>query len=161
MSEKARLRKYEDDLNVSGTAVVVLGAWSIVKVFIQAFLGTRDSIELDKEDLITRVLAVLAVIAIMAIISFIIMKIHLYIGLNAMRAAKGKEHKKGYFVGAVIILILSILSLITYKEKFRDLENIDTTIASIIVDLTTIYIFAIVIISSLKIKELKVPETKG
>ena len=161
MSEKARLRKYEDDLNVSGTGVVVLGAWSIIRVFIEVFLGAKSSISFDDESPAFRVIAMIVVIAIMALISFIVMKIHLYIGLNAMRAAKGREHKKGYFVAAVIILILSVLSLITYGDSFQDLENIDTTIASIIVDLTTIYIFVVVIISTLKIKELKVPETKG
>jgi predicted membrane protein len=83
------------------------------------------------------------------------MKVHLYIGLNAMRAAKGRKYKGGYFVAAIIVTVLSVLSLFTYIEGFQNIEKIDTTIASMLVDITTIYIFLVVIISSLRIKKIK------
>ncbi len=161
MSEKARLRKIEDDLNVGGAGIIILGVWSIVKVLIVAFLGTRDSLDLESENPGTRVIVTLLVIAMIAVTSVIVMTIHLYIGLNAMRAAKGREHKKGYYTAAVIMLIISVLGLASYWEDIRKIEHIDTTIASILVDLTSIYVYAIIIKSTLRINKLKEKDTEG
>ncbi len=154
-TEKAELRRYEDDLNVSGTGVIVLGAWSIIRVLIELFMNTKEYLNFDGEDPDSAMMGMVLVIAIIVVVSFVIMKIHLYIGLNAMRAAKGREHKEGYFVAAIIIAVLSVLSLATYAEDLQDLDKIDTTLASILVDITTIYIFIVVIVSSIRIKKIK------
>ncbi len=154
-TEKAELRRYEDDLNVSGTGVIILGAWSIIRVLIELFMNTKEYLNFDGEDPDSAMMGMVLVIAIIVVVSFVIMKIHLYIGLNAMRAAKGREHKEGYFVAAIIIAVLSVLSLATYAEDLQDLDKIDTTLASILVDITTIYIFIVVIVSSIRIKKIK------
>ncbi len=154
-TEKAELRRYEDDLNVSGTGVIIMGAWSIIRVLIELFLNTKEYLNIDDEDPGAMIAGMAVVIAIIAVLSLIIMKVHLYIGLNAMKAAKGMQHKKGYFVAAIIVAVLSVLSLWTYKEEFQDLEKIDTTLASMLVDITAIYIFVMVIVSSIKIKKIK------
>ena len=159
-SDKAKLRKYEDDLNISGAGVIIMGAWGIVRILIEIFLGTKDQLNFEESDPVYIVAGIVGVLAIIAVVGFIVMKVHLYIGLNAMRAAKGKPYKKGYFTAAVIILILSIVGMATYKEELQDLDNLDTTIASMLVDLTTIYILAVIIISSKKIKELKGKDTE-
>ena len=158
MSEKARLRKYEDDLNVSGAGVIILGIWSIVKVLIIVFIEAKDYVDFKDEEPAVRIISMILLVLLIAVISFIVMKVHLYIGLNAMRAAKGMEYKKGYFTATVIILILAVLSLILYKDSFKNIDKIDSTIASVIVDLTTIYIYAVVIMSTKKIKEFKTGE---
>lgn len=154
-TEKAELRRYEDDLNVSGAGVVVLGVWSIVRVLIELFLNTKEYLDFGSDDPDSAMMGMIVVIAIIVIVSFVIMKIHLYIGLNAMRAAKGREHKGGYFVAAIIIAVLSVLSLSTYVEDLQKLDRLDTTLASMLVDITTIYIFIVVILSSIKIRKLK------
>lgn len=154
-SDKALLRKYEDDLNICGLGVVIMGAWGVIRVLIVLFLGTKENLGLDEIDRNDLFIAMIVVIAIIAATSFIVIKIHLYVGLNAMRAARGKEHKSGYFVVAVILTVLSIIGLLSYRDSFNHLENIDTTIASILVDLTTIYLFLGVIISTVKIKKIK------
>lgn len=155
MSEKARLRKIEDDLNVGGAGIIILGVWGVVRVLIEVFLGTRDSLDLESENPGTRVIVTLIVIATVTVIAVIVMKIHLYVGLNAMKAAKGREHKKGYYTVAVIMLIISVLGLASYWEDIRKIEHIDTTIASILVDLTSIYVYVVIIKSTLRINKLK------
>ncbi|MBR5360403.1 MAG: hypothetical protein IK123_05890, partial [Lachnospiraceae bacterium] len=65
-----------------------------------------------------------------------------------------QPHKKGYYTGAIILLILSVAGMFTYVDELKDLDSIDTTIASFIVDLTTIYILGIVISSTRKIRKL-------
>ncbi len=155
-TEKAELRRYEDDLNVSGTGVVILGAWSVIRVLFEMAMNAKDFFGLAEIDTFSdKVITVVVILVGIAIISFIIMKVHLYIGLNAMRAAKGQPHKEGYLVAAVIVTVLSVLSLFTYKDDTKIIDNIDTTVASILVDLTTIYIFIVVIISSFRIKKIK------
>jgi len=154
-TENAELRRYEDDLNVSGTGVIIMGAWSVVRVLIELFMNTREYLNIDNEDPESAMMSIALAVAVIVVISFVIMKVHLYIGLNAMRAAKGREHKEGYFVAAIIIAVLSVLALFTYKEAFKNIESIDTTMASILVDITTIYIFIVVIVSSIRIKKIK------
>lgn len=157
-SDKTKLRRYEDDLNVSGTGVILMGGWAVVRVLIEVFLQTKPSEELAKEAPEDRLPILLIVIGMVVIVSAVVMTIHLYIGLNAMRAAKGVKHSRGYYYAAIILLILSVFGLFSYKEEIKDIENIDTTIASILVDLTTIYILAVTVISTRRIRSIKKSE---
>lgn len=153
--DKLKLRKYEDDLNVSGSGIIIMGAWSVIRVLIELFLGTKDSVIFEADSPGKKALRIAVAAVVIIILSLIIMKVHLYIGMNASRAAKGRPHKKGYFAAAIIIFILSVCSLYFYKEEIRDLDNIDTTIASILVDLVTIYLLFTIIFSTLQIKKIK------
>ena len=72
-----------------------------------------------------------------------------------MREARGKPYKKRYLIPAVIYTIALVASLSLYGEDFQDEEKLDTTIASILVDLTTIYLFIIVVRSALKIRKIR------
>ena len=154
-TEKAELRKYEDDLNVSGMGVIIMGAWSIVRVLIELFMNTKEFLNLDDEDPESIMFGMIILIAIVAIISVLVMSVHLYIGLNAMRAARGKEYKGGYYIAAIIICVLSVLSLGSYIKGLQDLEKLDTTLASLLVDITTTYFFIGVILSTVRIKRIK------
>ncbi|MBP3240415.1 MAG: hypothetical protein J6M92_07690 [Oribacterium sp.] len=155
-SEKARLRRYENDLYVSGTGVIVMGAWGIMKMIIQLLLGADNVFKtIEAETELERNMALGLAFIMFTVIVLIIMMIHLYIGLNAARAARGRPYKKGYYFGAIILLVLSVLSMPMYRESLKDLSNIDTTGASILVDLTTIYVFYSVIRSTNEIKKLK------
>ena len=156
--DKVKLRRYEDDLNVGGLGVVILGAWSVLKVLMYTIMEDKNTINLEeiaKEDRAIAVGIFIVIIALTLLMVLLIFKIHLYIGMNASKAARGEPYKKGYYTAAIILLVLSVLSMFTYIEAIKDLDNIDTTIASFIVDLTTIYILWIVVSSTRKIRELK------
>ena len=156
--DKAKLRRYEDDLNVSGAGVIIMGAWAVVRVLIEVFLQTNPSEELAKEAPEDRLPILLIVIAMVVILSAVVLTIHLYIGLNAMRAAKGMKYSRGYYAVAIILLILTVLGLFSYREGLKDVDNIDTTIAAMLVDLTTIYILAVTVISTRRIRSIKKKE---
>ena len=64
-------------------------------------------------------------------------------------------YKKGYYVWAIILLVLSVLNLTEYIDRIRNLEEIETTVASLIIDLTFIYILGTLIVSTRKIKALR------
>ncbi|MCR4655466.1 MAG: hypothetical protein K5770_04455 [Lachnospiraceae bacterium] len=160
---KVKLRRYEDDLNVGGLGIIILGAWDVLKVIMHAIMTAKNDIDLKEFADDERAMAIVVIIVIIAVIllmALLIFRIHIYIGMNASKAARGEPYKKGYYKGAVILLVLSVLSMFTYIEELKDLENIDTTIASIIVDLTAIYILWVVVSSTRKIRELKLLHTQ-
>ena len=154
-SEKALLRKYEDDLHVGGIGVIIMGVWSIVKVLIEIFTNTKEFFDVESDDPVEKALTIIVILVFIGAVSVIVMYIHLYIGLNAMKAARGLKYKKRFHIVTIIYTVISIAALITYKEDLKDIQNIDTTIASILVDLTTIYILIVVFISAINIKKLK------
>ena len=160
-NSKARLRRYEDDLYVSGTGVIIMGAWGVVKAVLGIFLGADSELYLEADSALGKTAVIILTVILVGIISALIMKFHIYIGLNAVRAAKGKEYKKGYIIGAVILLLLTLSGFIAYKDMFKNIDNIDSTIASMLVDLTTAYVCVIVIISTKRINELKQSVTGG
>ncbi|MCR5356808.1 MAG: hypothetical protein K6E63_05315 [Lachnospiraceae bacterium] len=157
-NDKAALRRYEDDLNVGGLGVVILGAWDVLKVIMLLITEIKDEISLEEfagEEKAIAVGVIIVIVAMFLLMVFLIFKIHLYIGLNASKAAKGEDYKKGYYTGAIILLVISVLSIFAYIYDLKDLQNIDTTIASFIVELTTIYVLWIVISNTRKIKNIK------
>ena len=163
-SEKALLRRHEDNLNVCGMGVIILGAWDVLKVIMQAFMEAKDIFQFDLEvtddEKAVTLLVVIAIVAILILLSALIFLFHIYIGRNAMKNAKGQPYKKGYFVWAVILLVLSVLGMLTYVDEIKETENLETTIASIIVDLTTIYILVNLVISTQKIKQIRAEQTQ-
>ena len=154
-NSKARLRRYEDDLYVSGTGVIIMGAWGVVKVILGIFFGADSELFLEADSALEKTAVIILTVILIGIISALIMKFHVYIGLNAVRAAKGKNYKKGYIIGDVILLLLTVVGIISYKDRFNDTKNIDSTIASMLVDITTIYVCVIVIISTKRIEKIK------
>lgn len=154
-NSKALIRRYEDDLYVSGVGIMIMGVWTVVKIIMELFLGSDFDFNLEAEDPRLRIVAIIVIGLILAILMFLILKLHLYIGLNAVRVAKGKKFKKGYCTAAKIMLVLTILGMGTYTSMFDKPESIDTQLASMLVDLTTIYIFVILIISTNKLNKLK------
>ncbi|MCR4705162.1 MAG: hypothetical protein K5641_03760 [Lachnospiraceae bacterium] len=149
---KAMLRRYENDLYVSGVGILIMGGWTVLKLVMELFLKSKDYFQPKTAEEMAVVAVILAVTLVMVLL---IVRIHFYIGMNAIRAAKGRAYKKSYFKWAVIMLILTLSGLLVYADILKDPNNIDTNLASMLVDLTTIYIFLIVIISTKRIKNLK------
>ncbi len=159
-NDKVLLRRYEDNLDVCGMGVIILGAWDVLKVVMQLLMNMKDfvsemlmDVDESEQGIALGVIAVIIVIALL--ITALIFFLHYYIGINASRAAKGMPYKKGYYTWAMILLALTILGMFTYVDDIRDIENIETTIASIIVDLTAIYILGTVVVATIKIKEVR------
>ncbi|MCR5487789.1 MAG: hypothetical protein K6F35_09725 [Lachnospiraceae bacterium] len=154
-TENAKLRRVEDDLNVSGMGAVILGAWGILRAVIEILTETAEFFDFGEvspvEKKIYTALMLSFILGFLVLVSWV----HMHVGLNAMREARGKPYKKRYLIPAVIYIIALIASLSLYGEDFQDEDKLDTTIASILVDLTTIYLFIIVVRSALKIRKIR------
>ena len=153
-SDKIKIRKYRDDLNVCGLSVIVLGVWSVVKAIIEMFTEFKNGLGLEADTEKEKVFSIILIVLVFGVIAGLIMWLHLYVGLNAMKAARGQQHKKKYYPVCIILCALTIASLGTYLEEFKKVDSIDTTLAALLVDLTTIYIFIVVIISTYKLRKL-------
>lgn len=150
MSEKAKLRRCENDLYIAGLGVILFGAWDAVKIVFYALFGDYAiPTTVAQGEYAVQIIAWIVVFALAALVT----GINLFIGLNAQRAARGKDYKKGYYVMTIIILVISVLSMITYWNSLQNLENIETTIASILVQLTSIYIYFTIIRSTQQIRQ--------
>lgn len=152
--DKINLRRYEDDLNVSGSGVIIMGIWENLRVIIQIFLGSDIADYLDISDPTGRIIGMIVFAVIFIVLMSSIVIIHLYIGLNAIKVSKGETYRKGYFAVAIIMLVFTVISMTGYKDMFKS-ERTGTFGASILVDLTTMYVLAIVIRSTYKIKKIK------
>lgn len=159
-SKKAELRRYEDDLSICGMGAVIMGVWSIVRICMQFVLNPPD-LGISDEDPETAIFVMLFMSIGATLVLVTILCFHLYIGINAMRVAHRKKYKKKYFAVTIAALVINVLSMISYKDSFSDLEHIDTTIASMLVDLVTIYTLVIIIRSELKIRKLRLEQQQG
>ena len=159
-SGSALLRKYEDNLNVCGMGVIILGTWDVLKVIMQLILDWKEflsqlDLEMPDEENAEDLLVIIVAVAVVIVLTLLLFLIHFYIGRNAIKNSRREPYKKGYFVWTVILLALSLLGTLSYVDEIKEAEVIETTIASIIVDVTAIYIMATLVISTHKVKQLR------
>ena len=152
-SDEAKLRRYKNDLYVSGLGTILMGAWNIFKSILEIILIPEYSLITDSDDPTTKILMTGFTILIFAVVLALIMMIHFYVGFNAIKAAKDMDHKKGYIIMAAVLFVLTLAGFLYYYDD--DPDDVDTTIASILVDITTLYILGAVMLSSFKIKKMK------
>ena len=166
-SSNPTIRRYEDDLNVCGRGVIILAAWEVFKAVMEIHTGIKNDFGLDimselpedgRSELMWVIVGVVTVV--LAIIG-LLFALHIYIGLNASKEATGRPYSKGYYPMAIAVFVLTVLSMFTYIDKLKDLMNIDTTMASIIVDLTFLYILGVMIRSAHKIRILRAEQTES
>ena len=153
MSEKAKLKRCENDLYIAGLGVIIFCAWDVAKLLLYALFGNYSIPAMTTQgEQSGQIVGWIVIFALLVVIT----AINLFIGINAQKAAKGKSHNKGYYVMTFILLILAVLSMATYWDALQDLDNIFQTLASILVDLTSIYVYFMIIRSTWQIRQLSV-----
>lgn len=97
-----KLRRYRDALSLSGSMVIALSVWDIVKLFIGFFLGEETiaqiigtvmeqsgSVVIGTEyEKTVNIILWIGVLLVIMIFSAVVLLYHLYIGLNAYRAGR-------------------------------------------------------------------------
>ena len=149
------MRRTADDLSISGAAVIVLGAWSFLKLFMTAILeGSLITPELLESGIpLIAVRVVLGVLII--IVSGIGISLHLYIGLSARAEARDKLRSHFYLFVTGLFLILTLLScFFTFARFFRTSES-DASAASLLIDMTLSFTLISIIVSSRRMRALR------
>lgn len=151
---EARIRRHQDILTCSGYAVILFGAWSIVRMIMIKIL---DPLELDSlvesageaDDLFRAV--VFAVIIIMLAVDLLF---RLYIGRSAIKEGSGEKKKLTYVILAAAYAAASIWSDVSYLIRSLAGSTSLEMVGSVIVDLTSCIALLEIVISSLSLRKL-------
>ncbi len=141
-ARQAQVRRYNRNIETAGGAVIMFGLWAVVRFLITLAMGSSKGVEYFKayyssepsdEDL-------LLTIVIFIVIFSIFIALYLIIGLSAIRYANGKKKKRGFAYCAIIVAVLTLLTLPMYFVDDIPSETIDTILASLLTDVTLVAI---------------------
>ena len=149
------MRRTADDLSISGAAVIVLGAWSFLKLMLTSFLDetifTPELLAIGLPPLLLRVL----VAAVYVFFGAVGISLHLYIGLSARAEARGRLRSPFYLFVTGLFLVTTLLScFFTFARFFRTSES-DASAASLLIDMTLSFTLISIIVSSRRMRALR------
>ena len=157
-NSEVKLRQFRDTLELAGKGYIFIGIWNVIKIFMtytmQQSLMDELISDLKAQELSSKEINATLIFAFAFVALFIIM-IHFYIGLGAIKYARKKSVKKGYLVLSVISLVITagLLPLYFLGADYGGNGVDDKDIASILVDLTMIFIFVDILYSTHMIKK--------
>ena len=146
-----KLRKAENNLRISGLAVIAFGVWSIIKFFFNLVLtpeiifGASYFADMDEE----YTTMIFVVIYFFFALDLLFRSI---IGVNAYLEGIGRKRKSGYLVLACLSFILSAVSLNYFFSPDAYTYSITDAIISIIVECTSCFAMAELVISAFTIR---------
>jgi len=148
-----KLRRYQNLLTVSGLGVIVLALWSVLKTILFIFVK-KDDLEKEFADISENSAMMAMVIAILAAVILIDLLIRLYVGLSARAEGFGKKKGYGYIVFAVLLGLLSVLSLVLIFFDTGD-TSIEELIVSVIVEATSLVVVIELLVAAFTVKKLR------
>ena len=150
---KAKLRRYNRNVEISGMAMILYAYWSIVKFFAPIVIGGANAAEyigIEMDDYLeNKFLAWLAVVLILGVL----FSVYFFLGKSAVKYARGKKRRKGFVVYAAIVFLLNLGSITDYPEelmKIRHISDADSVVASFVVDLTLLFMLFDMIYSTIR-----------
>ena len=154
-----KLRHYKNNLAIGGRNYIIFGVWTVVKLLMELTLGDlRFSLLVDEtvKNGVERSFAIICITVFIALLFAIIMIIHLMIGKNAVRFGKSQENRKRFYLYTSIVALINIIGLASYPIGIMNgtsALNL-TLIASVLVDLSMIFILLDLFYSALVIEKL-------
>lgn len=158
----ANIRRAKGDLRISGLAYMAFGIWEILKVAIEIGTGIIDPFGyagLEQYDV--KVVFLSALFSLFSI-SAIILALHFYVGFSSLRYSKDPTTSKRFLNLAMLLVLYYVVEIpyLFYTMFTLDQRVNDTTIASIMFELTSLFIL-INVISSGRILKKSVEKTSG
>ena len=158
--ELIKLRKYQDNLVIGGTAVIAFGLWSLIRLIL-FFVINKGMLRQFLEDfsLLEDDMATVKIITVL-IFMLVVVGLYIYVGLSARADGKEQGNKKRY--GYRILIVLLVLSNLlegvgTAADSINtgDTEAWDTMLSSGLVDLTVFILLIHLFVSSIRVGKLK------
>lgn len=158
----AEVRRYNRNIEISGAAIIGYGIWTSLKFFFPMLLGTAkiaDVLEIppDEAELYAGVVIASTVIVLGG--AFLL---HYLLGRAAIKFARGTKKSTFFVYWAVLLLLFNIASLFAYPETIRNIKkfsDVDTVVATLMVDITLIFILFDLIVSTYRLKKLRKQES--
>ena len=166
-----RLRRYRDALSISGSMVIALSVWDILKLFISLFLGEETIAQIigtvmeqsgsavigTEYEKAVNIILWMGFLLIIMMFSVVVLLYHLYIGLNAIRTGRQtvKREKRLYlvlaFLSALFTGILIIVNIFNFMKAEDSSGNVD--LAFFIMELTALVNYIFLLYSADKIRK--------
>ena len=152
--KKAQLRRYNRNIRMSGSVVIVYGVWSVIKFIVPILFGTINVAQMlgaDEEEF--KEYGWFAIIIIIIMLGIILL-VHVLIGRGAINYSTGKKKSRLFFVGALIFFGFTLCSIYQYGDDIKNvryLEDIDETLAAIMMDLTFLFVLFDLMRSTIKV----------
>ena len=167
---ETELRRYQNSLRICGGGVIAFGLWSVLKVYLSFFFGEvtfasiiRESMETTTGPAVpgTEIIIWIVVLLVAFILGAIVFGLHLIVGLRAFRAAAGrKKPTGGYLILAGLFALLCGISIISAIRSLGRSEA-DISLATVFVDLTSLYIYLDLIRSAIQVKRYSARSAEG
>ena len=157
--EDIDFRRYRTALHVEGIGYMAFGIWSVIKVVMSVFLGELafstviDVSGFAEEEII---FAQIAYAVVIFVIMLVVLIVHCYIGISAIKFSRGKKKSKVFLVVAGVLILMNIMGLPSYRDTVErvGMQNIDTVIASAIADITVILLLINLIYSAVRLSKM-------
>lgn len=152
---RAQIRRYKRNLEISGKAMILFGLWSVIKFILIIFMSSEAM-----EDLLGDVLeltdgALMLLWAAMSFIMTLVIAFNYYLGMSAVRYARGEKKSRFFLVITTLDLVGTVCSLPLYFMAPEGSGNLDTGIASFILDVTTSLILFDILYCIFRVKKLE------
>ena len=151
----AKIRRAKGDLRISGLAYMAFGIWEVLKVAIEIGTGIIDPFGFAGLNQYDADVIFLSALIILVFLSAIILTLHFYVGFSSMRFSKDPTTSR-HFLNVSLLLTLYYcieLPFMLYGSFTLDRSVDDTTIASILFELTSIFILTDIIRSGRILKK--------
>ncbi len=156
---KKNIKKCETTVSISGLGVIVFGFWAVLKLVISLIYGEGRVTDLVGEMALDDEQEPVTTIIIIAIIFLILIAFHVYVGLRAIRYARGPKRKILFLVVVAFMIFFTIIGLPSYfisdETGTFDISALqDETIAAALVDVALIYMLIDLMVSAIRLKVL-------
>lgn len=154
-----KLRRYKNNLAIGGRGYIIFGVWAVVKLLMELSMGEVTFSYLIEEIVkngVDRLFAIIFTTVFLVFLFAIIINIHLMVGKNAVRFGKSQENRKRFYIYTSIVALANIIGIITYPVGIMTgLTTFSLTfIASLLVDLSVVFILTDLFYSALMIEKL-------
>ena len=160
---EARIRQNQDILKISGKALIILGLWTIVRLFLLRFLEpellhhflTTPDMEYT-DPVIYDILFSVVIIALVIDLVF-----RLFIGLSSISEGKGKKKTPVYIIFAILYALVCLSTDIYVIATIPDSQSKLSSISSLLIDLTSCLALVAITVSSISIRVLRKKSEKA
>ena len=165
--DSVRLRRYLNQLTMSGLGCIVFGIWSGVRLVLTMYLRRAEILELLQVDINMElaeagaedvvfyiVLSVIVLVALFAIL------VHLFVGLSAMKEGRGKKHRTLYLFIALLLLYGTVTPWINgssqaVAEGTEQIFSMDTGAVAVLLDIGMAFTFIDMLYSAIRARLLQ------
>ena len=156
---KAQIRKYNNDIKICGIGIIILSIWSIIRFYLTVYFSDMTMADLFEFPEEITDFEVIFTIIFFWILMGIILLIHFYLGISAIKYSTGKKKKWGFLIVVFIFAFVDLLSIVSYFIPGKS-NDIDTKLASILLDITSIYVRFDMIYAAIRVNMLRKKQRK-